>query len=378
MLNKLWELLKETFQEWKEDKVSRLAAALSYYTIFSLPGLLLIVVAVAGFFLGQESVRQDIIGQAATVVGDQGAEAVDTMLSNAGWDKSAGMLAVLVGIVTVIVGATGAFTQLQEALNTVWEVAPAPDAGIWKTIRKRFLSFSLILGIAFLLLVSLVISAALAGLGEYIQGLLPGATSLVQVLNFVISFAVITVLFALMYMYLPDADVAWKDVFVGAALTTLLFAAGKFALGFYLGRSSAASAYGAAGSLVLILLWIYYSAQILLFGAEFTQVYACKYGSRVVPEEDAVSMTEEESTQQRMPGKEARRGAAQAEQGAAALMARQARVEEGSVVRRAPMALLPRPHLGLLRTVRPYLPGAVLFAGGLLLGFVLGPTVPEE
>ncbi len=378
MLKKLWELLKGTFEEWKEDKVSRLAAALSYYTIFSLPGLLLIIVAVAGFFLGQESVREDLMSQVGSVVGDDGAEAIGTMLSNAGWDRDAGVVAVVVGIVTVIVAATGAFTQLQEALNTVWEVAPAPGAGILQTLQKRFLSFSLILGIAFLLLVSLVVSTALAGLGNFLEDMFPGAAWLIQILNVVISFAVITLLFALMYKYLPDAEIALKDVFIGAALTTLLFTVGKFALGFYLGRSSATSAYGAAGSLVLILLWIYYSAQIFLFGAEFTQVYARKHGSRVVPDEDAVRVTEAQRIQEGRPSEETVREAARSGQGAAALQAPPSRVEEGFLVQKTPLALPPPPRSGLLPTLRRVLPAAALFAGGLLLGFVLGPTDAEE
>jgi len=378
VLKKLWELLKGTFEEWKEDKVSRLAAALSYYTIFSLPGLLLIIVAVAGFFLGQESVREDLMSQVGSVVGDDGAEAIGTMLSNAGWDRDAGVVAVVVGIVTVIVAATGAFTQLQEALNTVWEVAPAPGAGILQTLQKRFLSFSLILGIAFLLLVSLVVSTALAGLGNFLEDMFPGAAWLIQILNVVISFAVITLLFALMYKYLPDAEIALKDVFIGAALTTLLFTVGKFALGFYLGRSSATSAYGAAGSLVLILLWIYYSAQIFLFGAEFTQVYARKHGSRVVPDEDAVRVTEAQRIQEGRPSEETVREAARSGQGAAALQAPPSRVEEGFLVQKTPLALPPPPRSGLLPTLRRVLPAAALFAGGLLLGFVLGPTDAEE
>lgn len=367
MLKKFWELLKETFEEWKEDKVSRLAAALSYYTIFSLPGLLLIVVAVAGFFLGQESVRQDLMGQVASVLGEDGAEAIGTMLSNAGWDEDAGIVAVVIGVVTVILAATGAFTQLQEALNTVWEVAPAPGAGIVHTLRKRILSFSLILGIAFLLLVSLVVSAALAGLGNFLESLFPGAAWLIQILNVVISFAVITLLFAMMYKYMPDAEIAWKDVLVGAALTTLLFTVGKFVLGLYLGRSGATSAYGAAGSLVLILLWVYYSAQIFLFGAEFTQVYARKYGSRVVPDEDAVWLTEGQRIQEGRPSQETVEAAA-----------RQPGIAGGFLVQEAPPALPPPPRSGLRQGLRRVMPAALLFAGGLLLGVVLGPTAPEE
>jgi membrane protein len=379
VFKKLWNLLKETFEEWKEDKVSRLAAALSYYTIFSLPGLLLIVVAVAGFFLGQEAVREDIISQVGTLVGDDGAEAVGTMLANAGWDRDAGILAVVIGLVTVIVAATGAFTQLQEALNTVWEVSPAPDAGIGHTLRKRFLSFSLILSIAFLLLVSLVVNAALSGLGNVLEGMFPGALWLVRILSAVISFAVVALLFALMYRYLPDAEVAWKDVFVGAALTTFLFTLGQFALGAYLARSGAASAYGAAGSLVLILLWVYYSAQIFLFGAEFTQVYARHYGSRIVPDEDAVRVTEEQRTQEGMPSQETLRGATRSKELAGALQAPvHTRVEEGLLVQKVPLALPPPPRSGLLPALRRILPAAALFAGGLLVGFILGPTDSDE
>jgi membrane protein len=378
VLKRLWELLKETFQEWKEDKVSRLAAALSYYTIFSLPGLLLVVVAVAGFFLGQESVREDLMAQVATLVGDQGADAVGTMLANAGWDRDAGILAIVVGLVTVIVAATGAFTQLQEALNTVWEVSPAPGAGIGHTLRKRFLSFSLILGIAFLLLVSLVVNAALSGLGSLLEGMFPGALWLVRILSAVISFAVITLLFALMYRYLPDAEVAWKDVFVGAVLTTFLFTVGQFALSVYLARSSAASAYGAAGSLVLILLWVYYSAQIFLFGAEFTQVYARHYGSRIVPD-DAVQVTEEQRSQEGMPSQETLQTAAHSKQAAAGLHPPvHTRVEEGFLVQQVPPALPPPPRSGLLPALRRILPVAALFGGGLLVGWVLGPTGSKQ
>jgi membrane protein len=210
------------------------------------------------------------------------------MLDNAGWSQSAGVWATVLGVVTLLVGATGAFAQLQQTLNIIWEVTPRPDRGIWAMIKDRLLSFSMVLGIAFLLLVSLVISTALQALSGAIQGLVPDALLVGRILSFVLSFGVITLLFALIFKYLPDAEVSWGDVWVGAAVTALLFAIGKFLLGLYLGRSGAASAYGAAGALVLILLWIYYSAQILGLGAEFTQVYGRQFGSRIVPAENAM------------------------------------------------------------------------------------------
>lgn len=380
MLKKLWELLKETFEEWKEDKASRLAAALSYYTIFSLPGLLLIVVAVAGFFWGQEAVREDLLSQVSALVGEQGAEAVGTMLDNAGWDTDASIVATIIGVVTLLLAATGAFGQLQEALNTVWEVAPAPGASVWQVVTKRVLSFSLILGIAFLLLVSLVISAALTGLGNYLETLLPNMIWLVQILNVVISFVVITLLFALMYRYLPDVEIAWKDVLVGAALTALLFTLGKFALGVYLGQSGAASAYGAAGSLVLILLWVYYSAQILFFGAEFTQVYAGRHGSRIRPEEDAVALSEEARAEQGMPREEMVEALAHGEQPApAGIVTTGQRPAPTGVLASMPLALPPPPRPArLVMAVRRYVPAALLFAGGVVMGLFVGPSKPER
>jgi hypothetical protein len=200
-----------------------------------------------------------------------------------------------------VLGAAGFFGQLQDALNTVWEVTPKPGGGILDMIKGRFLSFTMVLGIGFLLLVSLLISTVLANLTNVVGNMLPGADLLAQIINFVVSFLVVTLLFAMIYKVLPDAVIAWSDVWVGAAITALLFNIGKFLLGLYLGSSSIASTYGAAGSLVVLLVWVYYSAQILLFGAEFTQVYAQRFGSRIVPADNAVAVTEAQRAQEGAP-----------------------------------------------------------------------------
>lgn len=296
-LKDFWSLLKETFAEWQEDKASRLAAALSYYTIFSLAPLLVIVIAIAGLFFGEAAARGAIVGQISGLMGQQGAEQVQTMIQNAA-RPGTGIVASIIGVVLLLVGATGVFGQLQDSMNTIWEVKPKPGVGVWNMIKTRFLSFTMILGIGFLLLVSLVVTAALSALGNMMLSMLPGSQVLMQVVNFLVSFLVITLLFVLMYKFLPDAKIAWKDVFLGAAVTSLLFTIGKMAIGIYLGNSNVTSAFGAAGSLIVLLVWVYYSGQILFFGAEFTQVYANRYGQGVVPKENAVRITEEERAQQ--------------------------------------------------------------------------------
>lgn len=296
-------VLKETVSEWSEDKAPRLAAALSYYTIFSLAPLLVIAIAVAGFFLGNSSVQDQVMAQITGLIGDSGRTMVQSMIDSTR-NTGAGIFATIFGLVTLIFGAAGVFGQLHEALNTIWEVASKPGGGILHLVKERFLSFTMVLGIGFLLLVSLVLSTALSVIGKYFSGLFPGYDLVFQIINFLVSLGVITLLFALIYKVLPDAEIAWKDVWLGAAVTSLLFTIGKLLIGLYLGRSSVTSAYGAAGSLVLILLWVYYSAQILFFGAEFTQVYANKFGSRVTPEEGAIALTEEARAQQGIPHKE--------------------------------------------------------------------------
>jgi membrane protein len=294
------ELLKETFREWQEDKASRLAAALAYYTAFSIAPLIIIAIAIAAVVFGEEAARGGIDDQLRGLIGQQGAEAVQDMINNAN-KPAEGTIATIISVVFLLFGASGVFGQLQDSLNTIWEVAPKPGRGVMGFIKDRFLSFTMVLGIGFLLLVSLVLSAILAGLSNFLGDMLPGLSFLWGILNFLISFGVITLLFALIYRVLPDAKIAWGDVWFGATITALLFTIGKSLIGLYLGNSSVGSTYGAAGSFVVLLLWVNYSAQILFFGAEFTQVYANKYGSRIVPTENAVRLTEEDRVQQGIP-----------------------------------------------------------------------------
>ena len=282
----IFKLIKQAFSEWQQDKASMLAAALAYYTVFSIAPLLVIAIAIAGAVFGQDAAQGEIVSQINQLVGQEGAEAIEMILANADRPEL-GSLASIISVVVLFIGASGVFAQLQEALNTVWNVEAKPNAGIWEFIRKRLLSFGMVLAIGFLLLVSLVLSAILSGIGKLEINLLPGFTPLWQLVNFVISFGSISLLFALIYKYLPDAKIRWKDVWVGAIITALLFTIGKSLIGLYLGRGSLGSAYGAAGSLIVFLAWVFYSAQILLFGAEFTQVYARKYGKKILPDSQA-------------------------------------------------------------------------------------------
>jgi membrane protein len=294
----LWELLKDTGSEWMEDKAPRLGAALAYYTIFSLAPLLVIVIGIAGLVFGHEAAQKQMGAQVQNLVGPEGGKAVEAMVTSASKPGS-GTLGTVLGIIMLLVGAAGLFTQLQDALDTVWEVEPKPGRGIWGVVKDRFLSFSMVLGVAFLLLVSLVVSAALSALvgllGEWKTGVLGHA------LQVVLDLGVITLLFAMIFKFLPDAEIAWGDVWLGAFLTAVLFTLGKFLLGLYIGQSGVGSAYGAAGSLAVLLIWLYYSAQIFLFGAELTKEYADKYGSRIKPAPHARPVTEEARGQQGIP-----------------------------------------------------------------------------
>jgi membrane protein len=295
-LSNLPNLLKLTYQGWKEDRASRLAAALAYYTIFSLAPMLVIVIAVAGLIWQREAVQESVMNQIGGLAGAEGAEFVSGLLTSAS-NPAQGIVATIIGIITLLFGALGVFNELHNALNTIWEVKEQKTEGFWKTIKKvivdRFLSFTMILGIGFMLLVSLVISAGISATEEVLASVLPFHELILQIINLIISIGVITLFFALIFKLLPDADVAWRDVWVGAFFTAVLFSLGKTLIGLYLGSSAIASSYGAAGSLVLLLVWIYYSAQILFFGAEFTQVYANKFGSKILPEgEEARARTE--------------------------------------------------------------------------------------
>ena len=288
-LRLIWDVLKETGTAWDEDNVNRLAASLAYYTLLSIAPMIILAVATTGLVFGEDAARQHIAGELASVVGTGAGEAVQSIAQNAK-TPGTGVLSVTVGIVVLLFGASGVFGELQAALNTVWSVAPKPGRGIWGVIKDRFFSFTLVVGVAFLLMVSLVLSAALAWVGSYFERVLPGGAALWQVVNFLFSLAVITALFALMFKELPDAKIRWKDVWVGAAVTAALFTLGKFLLGMYLGGAGVASAYGAAGSIVALVIWVFYSSQVLLIGAEFTEVYARKFGADIKPDDDAVAV----------------------------------------------------------------------------------------
>lgn len=283
----LWTLLKETFTAWSDDKVPRHGAALAYYTVLSLVPLLVVIIAIIGLILGQEAVQNHLLEQIGNMVGPQSAEAIKDMIQRAS-EPSSGIVASVLATGTLLFGASGVFAQLQDSLNSIWGVKPKEGRGLWGLIQDRFMSFAALLGTGFLLLVSLVLSAALSAFGKWFGGWLPAPELVLQALELLISLAVITGLFAMMFKVLPDAEVAWRDVWVGAMLTALLFTIGKLAIGLYLGKSDVGSAYGAAGSLVIILVWVYYSAQILLFGAEFTQVYANQVGASIVPSKNAM------------------------------------------------------------------------------------------
>lgn len=292
-------VLQQTFKEFSDDNCSRMAAALAYYTIFSLPPLLVLIISVVGIFVDPADVQGEIEAQIQRLIGTEGATQVQDMIVAANEKTQGNVWGWLLGTAALIFGATGAFMQLQGALNTAWQVQPKPDnAGLLRMIMKRLLSFGMVLGIAFLLLVSLVLSAALAAFGGFLANLLPGGVSqgILVALNVGITLVIIAFLFAAIFKILPDARITWRDVGVGATVTALLFVLGKFAIGFYLGTSDVGSTYGAAGSLALILTWIYYSAMILLLGAEFTQVWTCRYGTRIQPAEDAVRVVEKPQT----------------------------------------------------------------------------------
>jgi membrane protein len=296
-------LIKETFSHWIDDKSSRLAAALAYYTVFSLPPLLILVIAIAGTFLGEEAARGEVVLQLKSLIGTEGAKAVEAVISGASKSGSASSLsASIISVVILLFGATAVMTQLQDALNTIWGVAAKPGNMIKIFIFQRLLSFGMILGIVFMMLTSLIMSAALGILSKYLGGLFPGLEVISAVIDFSISLSVISALFAMIFKYLPDVKIKWRNVLIGAVLTAFLFNLGKYLIGLYLAKSAFNSTFGAAGSLVVLLAWIYYSAQILFLGAEFTQVYARRNGAYIEPKEYAEYITDEMKAQQGLSG----------------------------------------------------------------------------
>jgi membrane protein len=282
-LKQVWQLIRLSVTAWVDDYAPSMGAALAYYTLFSIAPLLIIVIAVAGMFFGPEAARGEIVAQMQDLIGWEGAIAVQGLLKSAS-RPSQDILATLISLLTLLIGATTVFAELQSDLDRIWRVpAPLLENGWWTLLRTRMLSFGLLLGLAFLLLVSLVVSAVIAGLGKWGEGLFDGLDAALHMLNFTISFAVTTSLFALIYKLMPRARIAWRDVWIGATVTGLLFELGKFLIGLYLGTTGVASGFGAAGSLVALLVWVYFSAQIFLLGAEFTWVYAHTFGSKSVP-----------------------------------------------------------------------------------------------
>jgi membrane protein len=282
-------LIKRTFNQWSEREPFNNAIIIAYYTIFSLPGLLVIIINIAGYFFDSATVKEKISAQIGGIVGGNTAADVGEIIS-ASSENEGTVLASILAVATLLFGATGVFYQTQQILNKMWEVKPQPKKKLLKLIRDRVFSFGLILVVGFLLLVSLVLSAALTAVSDWMASNVSDSLVVVfKIADILISIGIITLLFAAMYKFLPDAEIQWSDVWIGAVVTAFLFVVAKFLLGVYFGNSDPASAYGAAGSVILIMLWVSYAGMILLFGAEFTQVYANRYGHKVVPAKGAVS-----------------------------------------------------------------------------------------
>ncbi|OKL41270.1 ribonuclease BN [Pontibacter flavimaris] len=303
-LSGIFQLLKSSVDGFLEANSLRLAAALAFNAIFSIPPLLLIIIKAAGFFFGEEAVSGQLEAQVSTAISHDAASEVENMVQNASTQESTGW-AMWVGIGTLVFASTTFFVTLQQSLNSVWNLKVKPTSGILRMAKERVFSFGLILSISLLMLISFVISAAISVLSGYISDMLPGVGYwVIKALDFIISIGLITLLFALILKYLPDANIRWKDTLIGALITAVLFTVGKFLISWYIGTSDPGSAYGAAGSIILILVWIYYSSMIVFFGAEFTQQYAHKYGQRITPKAHAVFVEEREVVDRR----EERRG----------------------------------------------------------------------
>ena len=275
----LYGLLKLTFNNWSEDKVPQLGAALAFYSMLSLGPMVLIGISIAGIFFGHEAATGQIVGQIDGMIGHDGAQAVQGIIKGAAAQDNTGWLATVLGFATLLFGASGVFGQLQDSFNAIWRVPPKQDAGLWALVKSRFFSFSMVMGAAFLLLLTIVLTALLSAAGSYAQGGLPQIATVMAIINAIVGFGIIWGLFALIFKFLPETRVEWRDVRAGSLLTALLFVIGKAGISYYLAHSGLASGFGAAGSLVVMLVWVYYSAQILFFGAAFTYVYAEHEGS---------------------------------------------------------------------------------------------------
>lgn len=278
------EFLAETYREWSNDNAVTLGAALAFYTTFSMAPLLILVIAIFGLIIGKDTVQAEILKRAQELIGTQGASAIRTMI-RAAYRPGTGFFATIIGVTVIVIGSTSALVMLRKALNIIWGAQETGEVPLWQVIKDRLLSLVMILVIGTLLLLSLMESVVLSVVMTFFQDVLPFAPSLMRLAEFGLSILLITLLFAVIYKMLPEVEIAWADVWVGSAITAVLFTLGKFVFGLYLGRSSITSAYGAASSLAIIMMWVYYSAQIFFIGAEMTQVYANRYGSRVRPKQ---------------------------------------------------------------------------------------------
>ncbi len=293
VIGELWSMGRRAVEEFLDESPFSLAGALSFFTLLSLSPLVLVVVGVTGLVWSEHAVRAHLLGEIEQLVGPAGAETIETVLTHAtGPDRS--VSSVVLGVATLLVGATTVFSQLQAALNQMWRVRVAAGHAFWSLIRTRLLSLALVLVLGFLLLVSLLLTAALAAVHEFLSHAVPAGSGVWRTINFVVTLAVVTLLIAMIFKVLPDVRIPWSYVWFGAVLTSALFGAGRFVIGFYLGHATIASSYGAAGSLVVFLVWVYYTSIILLFGAELTQVYARWHGAAIEPAPHAVSTTRPE------------------------------------------------------------------------------------
>ncbi|MFZ5894972.1 MAG: YihY/virulence factor BrkB family protein [Myxococcota bacterium] len=294
----IWSLVKEAAEDWDSDNASSLAAALACYTLLSIAPMIVMAVSIGGMLFGREAARGQIADEIGSIVGVEAARAIQSIAANAK-DPAPGILSTVVGGVVLLLGASGVFIELHSALNRIWEVQPKPGRGVLGFVRDRLFSFAMVMAVAFLLLVSLILSALLSAVGHFFEQSLPGGELIWQVINFFVSLGITTVLFALIYKYVPDAVIGWRDVWLGALVTAVLFSIGKLLLALYIGKSSFASSFGAAGSLVALVVWVYYSSQIVFLGAEFTQAWARRFGGRILPSANAMAAPKTE------PGKPA-------------------------------------------------------------------------
>jgi len=361
----LWKLVKDSLNAWIDDYAPSMGAALSYYTMFSIAPLLIIVIAVAGLVFGREAAQGQIMGQLSGLVGNEGAAAIQGLIKSAS-SEGKSIFATIIGIITLIVGATTVFGELQSDLDRIWKAPPrVKPSGIWGMLRTRLFSFGLVLGLGFILMVSLVVSAALNALGSWWAPAFGGWDVLLEIVNFVVSFAIVTAMFAMIYKFLPSVKIAWHDVWIGSIVTAFLFTIGKFLIGLYIGKSGVVSGFGAAGSIVVLLVWVYYSAQIFLLGVEFTATYAHAHGSRKGTDREAAPENPNQQAEAGKPQdarvKKPTPGAGAAPAGAATVMARSA-ADDGLVHAEATAADTEKGHasaearLSATRATRPAWP----------------------